>query len=79
MYTGAGKSTGINTLLQDNKSKEYNKVFEQTKNSAIYQVKNLPIKFIKFPGYDGHEYSLKELFEILKKFGIMFIWYYYIF
>ena len=66
---GTGKSTCINVLLQEYKSKENNNGFYQAKNSAtFYQVKNLPIKFLEIPGYEDN-YSLKKSVEMLKIFG----------
>ena len=65
--SGSGKTTGINTLLQEYKSKENNGGCSQAKNSAFYLVKNLPIRFIEIHGYDN-EYSLKKSVELLKKF-----------
>ena len=65
--SGMGKSAGINALLQEYKSKEYYRFFSQAKNSVIYQVKNLPIKFIEIPGYED-QYTLEKALEILKYF-----------
>ena len=60
---GAGKSSGINSLLQEYKAKEY--FFPHKVKLANYQVKNFPIKLIEIPGYDD-EVSAKESLEILK-------------
>lgn len=66
---GVGKSTGINEILQEYKTKEINKGFSLPKKIAIYQVNSLPIKILSLPGIES-ENNVQSLIEKLKSYKI---------
>ena len=65
---GQGKSTGVNALLQEYKSKEGNKGSPQTKKIIVYHVKNLPIRILDIPGHN----TVKETLEMFEELRNMF-------
>ena len=49
---GQGKSTGVNTILNEYKAKESAKGSSQTKELTFYQIKNQPIRLLDIPGFE---------------------------
>jgi GTP-binding protein EngB required for normal cell division len=62
--SGQGKSTGVNTLLNDYKAKESSDGSSQTKKITIYQVKDAPLKIIDVPGFDSDENIMSIVNEL---------------
>lgn len=62
--TRQGKSTGVNQILQEYKSKESSLGCSQTINSTFYQVKDHPIRILDIPGFD----SEKTVIDAVQKF-----------
>lgn len=50
--SGQGKSTGVNAILNEYKSKEGSQGCSQTKKLTFYQVKNKPIRILDIPGFE---------------------------
>ena len=61
-----GKSTGVNSILKEYKAKEIDIVYHQTKNLALYQVKNEPIRILDTPGF-GDEKTVEYTLNLLKE------------
>ena len=62
--TRQGKSTGVNKILQEYKSKESSLGCSQTINSTFYQVKDQPVRILDIPGFD----SEKTVIHAVQKF-----------
>ena len=62
----AGKSAGVNALLQEYKSKEGNGLIT-TKNTTLYQVKNLPIRILDTQGIENED-NAEKVIKIYKQF-----------
>ena len=52
---GQGKSTGVNVLLNEYKTKESSGGTSQTKKANFYQCSYAPIKILDVPGYDSED------------------------
>ena len=52
---GQGKSTGVNVLLNEYKTKESSGGTSQTKKANFYQCSYAPIKILDVPGYDSQD------------------------
>ena len=65
--TGEGKSAGVNALLQEYKSKEGCNGRTTTKNTTLYQVKNLPIRILDTQGIENLD-TIKKVSKIYKQF-----------
>ena len=65
---GQGKSTGVNTILQEYKAKESSKGTSQTKSLTFYQVSNEPIRVLDIPGFED-EKTVKQAIDKFKMCG----------
>ena len=66
-HSGDGKSAGVNALLQEYKSKEGYSGRITTKNTTLYQVKNLPIRILDTQGIENLD-TIKKVSKIYKQF-----------
>ena len=65
---GQGKSTGVNAILKEYKSKESSQGCAQTKKLTLFQVTNHPIRILDIPGFEDGE-TIKKVIERLKMYG----------
>ena len=65
---GQGKSTGVNMILKEYKSKESSKGLSQTKSLTFYQVSNQPIRLLDIPGFEDDK-SVNKAIEQLRICG----------
>ena len=65
---GQEKSTGVNNILQEYKSKESSTGSSQTKHLTFYQQTNYRIKIFDIPGFEKEEHFQKAI-EKFRLFG----------
>ncbi len=61
---GQGKSTGVNIIMGEYKSKESSKLVSQTKYITFYQHSCYPLRIIDIPGFDSKENIEKVIDKI---------------
>ena len=61
-----GKSTCINHILNEIRSRETDSGISQTKKMTYYQVQNYPIKILDFPGFENKETVQNAISELTK-------------
>ena len=65
---GQGKSSGVNSIINEYKAKESSKGCSQTKNLTYYQIEGRPIRILDIPGFESEE-TVKKALEKLKICG----------
>ena len=65
---GQGKSSGVNSIINEYKAKESSKGCSQTKNLTYYQIEGRPIRILDIPGFESEE-TVKKALEKLKFCG----------
>lgn len=65
---GQGKSSGVNSIINEYKAKESSKGCSQTKNMTYYQIEGRPIRILDIPGFESEE-TVKKALEKLKFCG----------
>ena len=65
---GQGKSTGVNTILNEYKAKESSKGSSQTKELTYYQVSGEPIRLLDIPGFEDKN-TVSKAVEKFQKCG----------
>ena len=65
---GQGKSSGVNSIINEYKAKESSKGCSQTKNLTYYQIEGRPIRILDIPGFESEE-TVKKALEQLKFCG----------
>ena len=65
---GQGKSSGVNSIINEYKAKESSKGCSQTKNLTFYQIEGRPIRILDIPGFESVE-TVKKALEKLKYCG----------
>ena len=58
---GQGKSTGVNTILNEYKAKESSKGRSQTKELTFYQISNEPVRILDIPGFEDEDTISKAI------------------
>ena len=65
---GQGKSSGVNSIINEYKAKESSKGCSQTKHITYYQIEGRPIRILDIPGFESEE-TVKKALEKLKFCG----------